>query len=784
MGSLATSPVSRRTELWVYAVLLAGWAVLFFEVLGPVDGLFYRDHGLAFRPLWWSAIEQLKAGQLPTVDMTHPLGLPHEKATTYALFTPTTLIFFLGPFEHTYDLFVSAHFLILGAGVVSVAHALGTRGPEALVAGGIAMFAGPMVSFDNLVIGLQGLAWTPWLWRALIYSIRSPGPGSTAAVGFVLFLAVQGVMPELVLLDLMFLGALLSVERPRWGRKLAFTWLGALVLGGLAATVDVVPLLEGLAGSRRLAGFGYKEQSGWALTPWQLVELLVPCFWTRPSIHFFNIPFITESTMSGPYLPTVYLGGGLGLALAAPAMGRSRALKMAAVTFVVFVVVAMGRHAPLHWLLVQLPGLGSTRFAVKFTLFLVPALVVLTIGALRNLEAKGAAAAAMLLILQMLIAGTFLALIATPDFAAFIQAQAKPFTLTPPHATYADGILDDVLPSMQAGLLHALIASSATLGIVLAIMTRRLPVASAQWVLAILLVFDLAVAGRRSIPAVRTYDTPEAEAAWASVAEARPWLFTSRAPLVPEFELRSPFEDSIFLRRRMGQHGWAVARRFLVVELEGLPVDPMRRAVDRALQRVRPDDSQTDIPPLLGRAGVSLFIFEGDWATPVRFDLPRPDGRTIHVYENSTWAPAEVRHHWLAVTEQEVRAGLDAEQIYPGPVRTDRQPPDDTDCEGGVRSLVREAGFIGLDVNSSCGGFVVVDQPARNGWLASVDGQPAPWTRADAGFLATHVGPGEHRVEFVYRTTTARWMPVSLMALLAMAALAAWSWWRSRSVDP
>ncbi|MEL6186966.1 MAG: hypothetical protein AAFU79_20260, partial [Myxococcota bacterium] len=326
-------------------LLVLGWLLLFADVIGPWDGLYYRDHFLAFRPYWWSIVEQLSQGTLPTVDLSHPLGLPHEKTTSYALFTPATLFLFLGPFEHSYDLFVAAHFLILGTGALSLSRALGATGAEALAAAGVAMLAGPVVSFENLVVGLQGLAWTPWLWWALLTSMRAPGWRSTGALSLALFLAVQGIMPELVLLDFLALAALVGGERPRWSRRLLATWLGSLLLASLAATIDVVPLLEALRGSRRLQGLSYAEQSGWALTPGQLLELVVPSFWTRPSISYFNIPRITGATEDPPYLASLYLGASLALGLSAPFRTKAR-LRWALVGMGIFLVVAMGRHLP------------------------------------------------------------------------------------------------------------------------------------------------------------------------------------------------------------------------------------------------------------------------------------------------------------------------------------------------------------------------------------------------------------------------------------------------------
>jgi uncharacterized membrane protein YfhO len=50
---------------------------------------------------------------------------------------------------------------------------------------------------------------------------------------------------------------------------------------------------------------------------------------------------------------------------------------------------------------------------------------------------------------------------------------------------------------------------------------------------------------------------------------------------------------------------------------------------------------------------------------------------------------------------------------------------------------------------------VLLDAWAK-GWTATVDGQPATIYRADALVRAVMIGPGEHTVEFRYRTPRLR----------------------------
>ena len=54
-------------------------------------------------------------------------------------------------------------------------------------------------------------------------------------------------------------------------------------------------------------------------------------------------------------------------------------------------------------------------------------------------------------------------------------------------------------------------------------------------------------------------------------------------------------------------------------------------------------------------------------------------------------------------------------------------------------------------------GYLVLADMDYPGWRALVDGQPRPIVRADGLFRAVYLGPGEHRIEFVYEPHWAVW---------------------------
>ncbi len=69
-------------------------------------------------------------------------------------------------------------------------------------------------------------------------------------------------------------------------------------------------------------------------------------------------------------------------------------------------------------------------------------------------------------------------------------------------------------------------------------------------------------------------------------------------------------------------------------------------------------------------------------------------------------------------------------------------------------------------------GFLVLTDTYDPGWQVSLDGHDAPLLRADHAFRAVALGPGSHRVEFLYRPLAFRvGLVFSLGALVLMVAL-------------
>jgi len=92
---------------------------------------------------------------------------------------------------------------------------------------------------------------------------------------------------------------------------------------------------------------------------------------------------------------------------------------------------------------------------------------------------------------------------------------------------------------------------------------------------------------------------------------------------------------------------------------------------------------------------------------------------------------------------------------------------------GEAQILERRADRVVVRARSTGEGYLVLTDSYEAGWAATVDGTPAEALKANLIFRAVRLGPGEHRVEFVYRPWSVRaGVAVSLVTAIALLAAA------------
>jgi hypothetical protein len=92
------------------------------------------------------------------------------------------------------------------------------------------------------------------------------------------------------------------------------------------------------------------------------------------------------------------------------------------------------------------------------------------------------------------------------------------------------------------------------------------------------------------------------------------------------------------------------------------------------------------------------------------------------------------------------------------------------------------AELVEIETASPRGGYLVLSDTFRPGWIAEVDGESVPILRALTAMRAVAVPAGDHRVRFLYRPTSFRWGGIlSLASLLFLAgSLGLHRFWKKR----
>jgi hypothetical protein len=84
-------------------------------------------------------------------------------------------------------------------------------------------------------------------------------------------------------------------------------------------------------------------------------------------------------------------------------------------------------------------------------------------------------------------------------------------------------------------------------------------------------------------------------------------------------------------------------------------------------------------------------------------------------------------------------------------------PPAGGTSEGHVRIVDYRNTEVTIDVESTAGGFVLLNDIWHPWWDAEIDGTSVPILRADVLFRAVEVPPGHHRVRFVFQPFRGAW---------------------------
>lgn len=795
----------RRAQLGAW-LLLALVTLVFFAPALLGGQFFYRDVSQNHYAMRTLDVAELSAGRLPLWNPHLTFGQPQLANPNYMVLHPTTLLFGLMPFNAAFRWGIILQYLLAALGTYLLLRDQGLSRPGAWLGGVAFAFSGPLLSLGNLYNMLGTVAWFPlalWLTRRAVARGRPLWYLGAAAV-----LAVEIIAGEpLMILATLIFGFLFATRlSPRVDASeedpvpLPGRVVRLLLVAGLAfllAAPQILPTLELMPLSERGAGFGYELASKWSTHPLRLWEMLVPGWFGDPvayqPLQYWGEGFF-ESTL--PFLLGIYLGGPV-LLLAGIGLSRFRReplVRMLGGGALLSLVLALGSHAGLYWLLYHLPGFDRFRYPSKFLLLLAFCVACLAGCGLDRL-ARGASPR----FLRRLAVGGGV-LVTLPALAAAILLFWPGVGESLLHGGMAargvpGGPRDMVvIPLMAQACLRAALVSGAALVLAWGIASGSLRRGRPVLLLCALVAADLYGANVNLNPVVDPSwyeETPEIARV---IRDTEPRGRLYRYPRPTGFGIRPDGEigdmsmgfqwDRMSLRNVTGlQHGTYFG-------------------FDRNNERLNPGTSA--YLTLRMEAEYTLEEQIRTWKLgSVRFvlayhELHHPDltllTRSGTAHRPKATPPFHTTHplYLYQVESTLPRARFVGAAEYVGgrdealdrlrspsfrPRDTVLLPGEPGKQEGSagradVSILVDKPQQVELRVQTDFPGWLVLGDTFFPGWEAEVDGQPVEILPAYLLFRAVQMPAGEHRVTFRYRPRRVRW-GFALSALGLLGALAA-----------
>jgi hypothetical protein len=437
----------RFRALWPYLAHVPIVAWTFSGTLFSGLVLYFRDIAYYYYPNAVFLERSLAQGVWPLWNPTSDAGVPFLAADAVDLAlvgvfgAPGALRF--GP---------PLHQLIAMTGASWLAAGLGVGGWGAWAAGLCYGLSGYFLSTVNLFELHHATAWAPWVIAAFLRLWSEPGPRRVAGLALVTALQLATLGAETVI-QTALVGLVLLPSRPERRRLLA------AASAALVALLLAMPALLGarslVSGTPRAGGLSRESALAFSLHPAVLLDTLVPRAFgdvhTFSDQGYWGQPFFPDGY---PYLLSLYFGPALvWLALrAGPGPGTRRLLALLALGL----LLALGRHGPLEWLLD--PLMRHFRAPVKFLFLTNLALALLAARGLARARRETLGRSGLALATGALLVAAGVAIRLRPDLPGHVLGALIPEILDPRAASVIASSWPVGVASAGAFLLGAALA--------------------------------------------------------------------------------------------------------------------------------------------------------------------------------------------------------------------------------------------------------------------------------------------------------------------------------------
>ncbi len=748
--------------------LVAAILALAYLPLAYGRALFNRDLLRFIHPIRWFARDSLARGDAPW--WTPHIGLGHSMLADpqSALFYPVNLLHQIGPLPLVVMLVMFLHLVWGAVGMARVASAFHLAKLPAVAAGVAWALSGYVASLWTNGARLPSAAWISWQIWALVNLARAADErqGTLRAVAWLAVVSAAGILAGDVFVALMggmvgfglaaawLLGEGHSRARSApetnaaraAGGRVRLRFLGACALAAAVAAllsmVTLLPAALAVADTERIGGVAVGLAQAGSLHPARIAEFAAPEAFARAWHLAPNDPWVASYLDGAPLSLNTYLGGAV-LALlplafvplrkriAGESQGVHRVVARASLALVaavalLFVLVALGRHTPVHGVLrAMLAPLAYMRAPEKFLLAVVPCVALLAAaGADRLMHAPTSVSWKWGLLVPVLL--LTLAYLAPTLFAPGLGAQVQKGAWRASLAALVV-LAGWPLAHRSAALAGCYLVSAIAVDLALA-QTLTLRFQDGSSLQPPPLARMIQPSARPSLPFPRLFRGSKVQLTAAGASDADSDRITMETL---RDNISVPFGVDI-----LPGYGVAIPPDFTRI-LEYARLDALRLlATDFAL--LSAPDPTAAIPDGLSLVSTPL---PGVRLYRVAHALPR----TFVTFNTQKRPASDVARH---VLDQEVTSGavalLEESEPWVGPQRAEQSA---VPCQ-----LDR---FRNTLVQATCdspfpGLAIFVEQHAR-GWTATVDGAPERLLKANAVMRAVPIPAGRHTVTVSYQ---------------------------------
>lgn len=768
------------------AVLLAITVAVFWEAIFTGRTFFSQDLFHLYYPIKLFLRESFLSGDLPLWNPHIYCGVPFLGDYISSVFYPLNICFLVLPMGWAFKAFIVGHYFLAALFGYLYHRSRGGSWEAGLLVGIAFGFSGYLVSMHNNLIYLQTGIWTPLLLLFALRARRDWGWGGAAALvlgiqllgGDLQGALLAGGLAALACLLLPEKDASLGLPSPR-RRALAVLCIFA---GGIGlAAIQWLPAWAWSMASPRGGGVGYAEAAEWSLHPVQLVEMVAPGVLGDRFGHTFWATSVANSRFGYPWAHAVTVGV-IPLFLAAWvvfARRRGREVLLWGGVGLVSLVLALGSHVNIYWLVHAVPGLDIFRYPAKFFYLTTLSLALLSGIALDRLRARVEERVGTLR--TAFLAGAVVCMLAFGSLLVFRTGALDFFQ----GATLEVGGIDALgaMQTVAVGLLRA----SFVLGMLTILLHLRMEggIREARFILALIVLAGLELtilhAGTRMTAPPDLYArTPPTVEAVRSVGMDGYRFAREQGSYFPypEMEYRFRFRENPERKQRFFADSLQ-ANLGIVYGLDDAlgysPAEPPRLL--KFLQALR--ENHLRKYSLLGvRAFVAVNGIESREIPLHRLRLVADrSGERFAVLENPAALPrAMLFSRGIEVPSEEAALeALGEPELDPKEVVILEGGAGKVDFGPGERRLEWGAtgnGAATFEVIADVESFLLWNESWAAGWEATLDGEPIPIRRANYLMKAVRVPVGTHTVAFRYRPPSFQTgSTISLVSLVILAVL-------------